>query len=69
MGLIPTKRHSSVVPASLLPLRILGVLCHHQVVAPPHDSLGNSEHQPKSPSLKLLIVHSSCNEEARTCEA
>ena len=56
-----TKRHASVAPASLLPLRILGVLCHYRIVAPPHDFLVHSEHQPKSLDLKLLIVHSSCS--------
>ena len=61
MGLIPTKRHSSVVPPSLLSLRIPEVLCHHQVLFLLHDSLGHSEHQPKSLDLKPLIAHSSCS--------
>ena len=61
MGLIPTKRHSSVVPPSLLSLRIPEVLCHHQVLFLLHDSLGHSEHQPKSPDLTPLIAHSSCS--------
>jgi hypothetical protein len=45
----------------LLSLRIPEVLCHHQVLFLLHDSLGHSEHQPKSPDLKPLIAHSSCS--------